>query len=206
MLGARERLIIGIVAAIVVVGLVWVAVVSPERSTANGLSGQIVAEQQTLAQDQSQLALAEQSRTSYKSAVHAIAVLNTAVPLSDEVPALIRLVNALEAGHSVSWSTTSLSSASTADFPAINLTFSFRAGYVNLQHFIAAIDSLTSTDGLNVAARGRLVTVNSLGLSPVGGGATAASVTMTVYQEGLGDGATGASGPTDATATTAAAG
>jgi Tfp pilus assembly protein PilO len=202
-MGARERLIACVVAALVVVAGVWLIAVSPERSKSANLASEIATARSTVASEQGQLVGDEQARSKYVAALHAVKLLETAVPLSDEVPQLIRLVNRLEKGHRITWTTTSLSggSSTASGLSAVDWSFSFNASYSNLQNFLAAVDALTVTDGTNVMTKGRLITVNSVGLNP-SGGRIQASVTMTVYQQPTGVPATGST--STATTTTAA--
>jgi Tfp pilus assembly protein PilO len=194
----RERLIACLVVALIAVGAMWLILVSPERKSVVNLESQISAEHQTLSSDQAQLVSAEQARTKYPAELHAMNVLLTAVPLTDEEPQLIKLINGLENGHTIKWSSATFAPSSSGSFPSLDLTFSFTANYLNLQSFLTALDSLARTDGLNVATSGRLATVNSISLSGVGKNMTA-GVTITVYQEPLGTAAIGASSPSTTT-------
>jgi Tfp pilus assembly protein PilO len=202
-MGARERLIACVVGAIVAVAAVWILAVSPERSKANTLTSEIATARSTLSSEQGQLVGGEQARSKYLAAIHAVKLLETAVPLDDEVPQLIRLINRLELGHRITWTTTSLSggTAGANGFTGVDWSFNFSSSYANLQSFLTAIDALTATDGTNVMTRGRLFTVNSIGLTPDDGRVTA-TVNLTVYQQPTGVPATGSSGTT--TTTTAA--
>jgi hypothetical protein len=192
-MGARGRLIGCVVVAFVAVAAVWSLVVSPERSKSSQLTSEIVSARSTLSSEQGQLAGDEQARSKYVAALHAVTLLETAAPLDDEVPQLIRLINRLEVGHKITWTAGGLDSA--------NWTFSFTSSYANLQSFLAAIDALTATDGTNVMTKGRLFTVNSIGLNPDEGNVTA-SVNMTVYQQPAGLASASSTGT--ATTTTAA--
>lgn len=193
--GARARLIASGSVALVVVLAVWLIVVSPERSTASNLLSQISTERQTLAAAQTQLASARTARIGYRADVHALQVLLDAIPTSDQVPQLIDLINALETGHVIGWKQTAFSPGSAGGFTSLNISFTFDAGYVNLQRFIAAIDQFNQSDGSNLVSTGRLATVNSLSLSTGTQGRETASVTMTVYEQPT-SGASGAAGTT----------
>ena len=205
MFGPRERLVAGVLVAILIVAVMWLAVVSPERSTVSNLQAQITTERATLASEQAELAAGEQARTKYPAEVHALSVLLNAIPTSDQEPQLIRLVNTLENDHVIDWQTTSIGPGAAAGFNALNVSFSFTASYVNLQQFIAALDALNQSNGQDVVTTGRLATVNSLSLSPQANGKTTASVAMTVYLQASG-GAAGATSPVTTPITTTAAG
>jgi Tfp pilus assembly protein PilO len=202
-MGARERLIGCVVVALVAVAAVWVLLVSPERSKASNLATEIATARSTLSSEQGQIVGAEAARLKYVAALRAVKLLESAVPLDDEVPQLIRLINHLESGHKIRWTTTTLNggSATASGFDAVNWSFSFGSSYSNLQSFLAAVDALTATDGTNVLIKGRLFSVDSISLTPNNGRVTA-SVTMTVYQQPTGAPATSSTGAT--TTTTAA--
>jgi Tfp pilus assembly protein PilO len=204
-MGARGRLIASGAIAIVLVAAAWLILVKPERTQASSLATQIATEKTTLAAEQTQLTAAEQARLAYPNAIHAVKLLEKAVPLSDQLPALIRLINRLERGHAIKWTQTSFSpSAPTTDgFQTLDLNFSFTAKYLNLQNFFASLNSLTQTNGSNVLVRDRLVTIDTVTLGQTAGGRTSASVGLTVYQLPAGTAAPAASGTTT---TTAAAG
>jgi Tfp pilus assembly protein PilO len=196
--GARERLIAVVVVAVVVLALFWILLVSPERSQASNLNSQIAAARSALESEQGQVAAGEQARSAYPAAVRAVTLLDAAVPLSDELPQLIRLIDRLEVGHVIGWQTTSISTggSSSVGLSSIGLSFSFTASYARLQSFFTAIDALIGTDGTNVLVKGRLFTVDSVSLSPLAGHGAAATVSMTAYQQPVGTPATGLSAPT----------
>ncbi len=64
----------------------------------------------------------------------------------------------------------------------ISFTFTFDGGYIALQHFIHSIDNYTLVDGNNVIAHGRLLSIQSVGLSPQSGSAQA-SITAIAYSQ-----------------------
>jgi hypothetical protein len=202
-MGARERLIGSVVVAVVVVAAAWLLLVSPERAKVTNLNTQITAEQTTLDTEKSSLVVAEHARTAYGTDVHAVGVVDKAVPLSDEEPDLIRLINKEEVGHSIEWSTTSITpgGAGAGGFNSYNLSFAYRARWSDLQSFLAGLDTLTQTNGANVGSTGRLFTVNSVAISPVGPNKVSATVSMTVYLLPAGA-ALGTAGTTTTTAAT----
>jgi Tfp pilus assembly protein PilO len=209
-MGPRERLIATVAIAIIIVAAMWIIVVTPKRNQAANLRTQITAEQALLTSAQQQLAAAEQARSGYVADVHSEQALTRAVPTSDEIPQLIELINKLEVGHHVTYTTTGFGTAAAGDLPSVNLEFNFVANYVDLQKFLNAFDDLTRSNGTSVLTDGRLVSINSITLGPSAHGAVTATVAMTVYQAAASQaaavGATGASGTTGATGVTAAAG
>jgi Tfp pilus assembly protein PilO len=180
-MGPRARLIVTVAIALIAVLAMWILLVTPERSKASSLLGQIAAEQAALATAQQQLTTAEQARNQYRADVRSNQALSVSVPTSDRLPQLISLINGLEVNHKVNYSTTSLGSAGGGLSP-VGLSFSFAGSYVNLQEFLGAFDALTLTNGSSLLSNGRLVAVNSVSLAPSGSNVDA-SVNMTAYQD-----------------------
>jgi Tfp pilus assembly protein PilO len=193
-MGPRERLIASVVAAIVVIAAMWIGLVSPKRKDANNLSASITTEQQALSGAQQQLAAAEQARAAYPAEARSLTLLTRAVPTSDQVPQLIRLINGEEASHKIDYTTTGFGESLSGSFPSINLTFTFDDfSYIDLQQFLGAFDALTLTNGSSV-------TINSVSLTPTGS-KLSAQVNMTTYEAPAATpfGASGAIGVTGAT-------
>lgn len=203
-MNARGRLIGCIALALVIVVAAWVALVSPKRSQVSNLSAQITAEQGAVATDVTELTAGKQARAAYGKQIHAIDVVDKSVPLSDEEPSLIKLIDREEKGYAIGWQSASFSpgGAASGSIGAFALDFSYTTTkWSNLQRFFAGLDNLTRTDGTNIGASGRLFTIDSLSVQPDGPNTVQASVSMTAYV--LPD--TGAAGTTSATATTTSA-
>jgi Tfp pilus assembly protein PilO len=194
---ANDRLVVAVIAALVLIGGMYLLVVSPERGKVTTLSGEITTEQTALQQAQTQLDSARQSVTAYVGHVHQIDTVMRAVPTSPAVAALIKTIVKL-AGTKVDFHELGVSTgAGTAAGPnSLELSFTFGSNYGDLQSFLSALDALTVTDGTNVAATGRLFTVQSVTLSPKAPSSTTASIAATVYVQNPADGSTGATGAT----------
>jgi hypothetical protein len=97
-----------------------------------------------------------------------------------------------------------------AGFPTMPFSFDFNGSFFNMQRFLKAIDGLTAVRGKNINVKGRLLTVDGVGLKagPKGFPDVDATVAVTAYllpsDEGLTAGATVAT-PTTGTAPTATA-
>jgi hypothetical protein len=181
-MGPRARLIAVAAVALVAIIAMWSLLAAPERSTATKLVGEISAERASVTAAQQQVAQGEQARAVYPGEVRSLAVLSQAVPASDDTPQLIGLINSLEVHHKVNYSSTAFSAASGAGgFDSLGLSFAFAANFLDLQQFLGAFDALTLTNGTGVLVNGRLVTINSVNLSPDGKG-LGATVSMTAYQ------------------------
>jgi Tfp pilus assembly protein PilO len=220
---ARDRIVIMLVATAVILAAVWVEVVSPERSEAGKVAAQVGQAQAQLSAAEGQAAGALSARKQYASAYAAIVNLGKAVPTSQEVPSLIdQLTEAsnekdvdfqsiTDSGSSTrpagsAASTAAASTASSAGFSEIPFTFSFEGSYFDLEHLFSKLTSFATLDSAgNIEVSGRLLTIQSVSLSPgTGGGkALAGSVTATAYMlPGSQSAAAGASpaGPAGTTA------
>jgi hypothetical protein len=199
----RDRLVLAGVLAIVVIGAMWLLVVSPERSKVASLSTQIGAQQTALTSAQAQLDSARGAVASYVAHIHEINAAVRSVPLTPAESELIKTIVKLT-GTKVDFHQVAIGApgSSTAGPTSLGLTFTFSSNYGNLQSFLAAVDDLTTTDGTHISSHGRLFTIQTVSLSPAAHGSTTASIIASVYQQNPASivvGATGASGTTGAT-------
>ena len=180
----RDRLVLAVVAAVIVVGAVWLVLVSPERSKASNLSTQITTERAALASADASLAAARATAAGYPADVAAISHVMTAVPPDPQEPNIVTTITKL-AGTSVDVHEISVGgAAASASGPvSIGLTFTFKTTYAALESFIAKLDNLLKTDGTNIDASGRAFTVNSVSLSPLPPNKTTATVTIAAYSQ-----------------------
>jgi len=180
----RDRLVLAVVAAVIVVGAVWVVLVSPERSKASNLGTQIAAEHAALASAQASLAAARATAAGYPADVAAISRVMTAVPPDPQESNIVTTITKL-AGTSVDVHEISVggASASPSGPVAIGLTFTFKTTYSALEGFISKLDNLLKTDGTNIDASGRAFTVNSVALTPLPPNKTTATVTVVAYSQ-----------------------
>jgi hypothetical protein len=198
---ARDKLIVAVIGAVVVIGAVWLLLVSPERNQASSLSTQIASEQATLSSAQASLASARAAAAGYPGDVHALAQVTTAIPTTADEPSVLRTIIRL-AGTKVDVRNVNVggSTATAEGQTALGLTFQFNATYASLQSFLDKLDRLVRTDGTNLAASGRLFTVSSITFAPKPPNGLSATVTATAFSQ---QGATGASGATGVAATAA---
>lgn len=99
----------------------------------------------------------------------------------------------------------------TAGFPTMPFSFDFSGSFFNMQRFLKSIGGFTSVDGKTINVKGRLLTVDGIGLKAGVNGFpdVDATVAVTSYllpaDEGLTAGATPATPATTGTASTATA-
>ena len=91
---ARDRIVIVIVLAVGAIVAGWFFVVSPKRSQASSLSGQISSEQSQLSSAQSLVAAGMSARRAFAGQYSQLAKLGEAVPPDDDIPSLIVQVQA----------------------------------------------------------------------------------------------------------------
>ena len=203
----RDRLILAVVAAVIVIGGVWLLLVSPERNKVSTLNTQIATERSALVTAQASLAAARATAAGYPADVAAISQVMTAVPPDPQEPNIVTTITKL-AGTSVDVHEISVGAAAgTSAGPiGIGLTFTFKTTYGALETFIAQLDNLLKTDGTSIDASGRAFTINSVALQPLPPNRTVATVTVDAYSQNAAapvaaatttpTGATGATGAT----------
>ncbi len=203
-MSARDRTVMLVAAVVVVLGLAWFMLVSPERKKASKLDAQISSAQAQLTSAEGKLQDARGAQARYSAAYASIINLGKAVPPAQEVPSLIyQITQAADAKNvdfaaistttsgassSPSLSASSSASAASSDFAELPFTFTFEGGFFQLEHLFRGLDDfakLTSPGHIDVS--GRLLTVQSVKLAPAAGSGTTGSgvlsgtVTATAY-------------------------
>lgn len=194
-MSARDRLVLMGVAALAVVGAVWMLAVSPTRKQASTLTGEVASVQGALAGVKSELAGASNVRVRYKSAYASLVTLGKAVPTADEVPGLMYAIDQAANHKKVQFtsisngkgsggrgsSSPSTSSATSGTAPAAGLqqlpfTFTFSGSYQDLYRLLAQLESFT-TQGRSgtLTVSGRLLTIQSITLGGAPGSSTSSS-------------------------------
>lgn len=190
-MSARDRIVAMVVVVLVVVAGGWKLLVSPERTEADKLTTQIEAAQGEVTAEESKLADARAAQTKYSSAYAAIVNLGKAVPASQEVPSLIYELEGATNNKSVEFNSivngagaaadASTPAAAAAGFTALPFTFTFEGRFFDLEHLFAQLTSFTThnaSGGLRVS--GRLLTVQSVKLTPAANGPVGSTGTQTL--------------------------
>ena len=195
----RDRLMLmGIVALAVLVGG-WFLVVTPEREKAAKVTAEVESARQQLASAESQAREAHTAQSRYATSYTSLVTLGQAVPASDETPALIYTLDAASSSHDVKFSSItnggSSSSSSSASATASSsgaasataatsgaglsqqpFTFVFNGNFIALSKLLGGLEGftvLTSSGPLQVS--GRLLTINSISLTPASTGTQSTS-------------------------------
>jgi Tfp pilus assembly protein PilO len=206
----RDRLVIVIVAVVAAIAASWLLLVSPKRDEAAKLGTKVASEQQQLNAAQTQLTQNAAAGKQYASNYAALARLGEAVPASDDIPSLIiQLQNAadgarvnfqsLQSGNGSATGSTpapasgTASTAASAASPA-QLSFTFSGSYFQLSNFFNKVQHFVTPNGNGVLVRGRLISLNSVNLTPAAGGfpQILAQITATIYTQSAPSAAAGA--------------
>jgi hypothetical protein len=225
----RDRMVAIAVGVIVVLGVAWLLVVSPEKDKASKLGSQVSAAQSQLQTAEGELADAHSAQTQYAAAYASVVRLGKAVPASQEVPSLIYQLaqasntkkvefDSIVAGTGGSSSSTiTPASITPAGFTQMPFTFIFNGTFFDLERLLHRVDAFTvqsSAGTLHVS--GRLLTIQSVKLVPKTEGSSSSNqkaknlpltgtITATAYvlpaSQGLTGGATSSSPSSTGTAT-----
>jgi Tfp pilus assembly protein PilO len=198
----RDRLVIVAVAVVAAIAASWFLLISPKRDQASKLGAKVAAAQGQLDAARSELAQNAVASKQYASNAAALARLGQAVPATDEVPSLIFELQSAADGARVDFQSlqNGNSSAGGASAPAAptttpatgtgtatpsTFTFTFSGTYFQLSSFFDRLQRFVVTNGNGVVVRGRLITLNSVNLTPASGGFPQinASISATTYVE-----------------------
>ena len=201
----RDRIALGIVLTVVVVGAFYMLALKPEQQKAANLNAQIATQRQTLAQEQQTYEAGRAAEATLKARSAQWAALSLAVPAQSNIPALLRLLerNAravnvkmksiqLAGASSSSTSTSSAGgttgSSSSSGTPAatspaatgVPVQLTFAGGYRALDALVHRLDSLVVLSRTTVHARGPLMSISSVALT--GAPNLTVQLSATIYQ------------------------
>lgn len=191
----RDRNVILIVAAVVLIAAFWFVVLAPTRKESSELGTKIAAQEKKLVKAQAQVATAQEAKRGYSADYAAVARLGQAVPADDDVASLIYQVDKA-AGNKINFSSVSLSAkggaapppppangapaaaapaaaatlppgaaVGSAGFPTMPFTFAFSGSFFNVQDLLERFNRLTTVSNSRIDVRGRLMTVDAVRLS-----------------------------------------
>jgi hypothetical protein len=209
----RDRLVIVIVAVVAAIAASWLLLVSPKRDEASKLGAKVASEQTELNTAQSQLAQNAAASRQYASNYAALARLGEAVPASDDIPSLIIQLQSAADGARVNFQSlqsggasssgatgatpapaAGTASASSPSASSEQFSFTFAGSYFQLSNFFNKVQHFVTPTGNGVLVRGRLVSLNSVNLTPAASGfpQITAQITATIYTESAPSGSAGA--------------
>jgi Tfp pilus assembly protein PilO len=220
---ARDRTVLSVVVVLAMIVGTWLVVIQPKRDEANKLQGQITAAQGQLTTAQAQAAAGQAAKRNYSTSYTALARLGEAVPTDDNVPSLIvQLQNAAQAtgvdfrnfvltpaGSSApaAGTTGAAGTAATlppgasigpAGLPIEPFTLTFEGNYFHLASFLGRVQQFVTATNSKISVRGRLLTLNAIGLGPAPSGfpRMTVSISATTYLASAQPGLLGAGGST----------
>jgi Tfp pilus assembly protein PilO len=177
----RDRLMLmGMVALAVLVGA-WFTTVAPEREHAAKVTAEVQSARQQLASAESQAADARGAQAQYSKAYTSLVSLGQAVPAAPETPALIYMLDkathkrdvqfsSIASGSSGSRSSspTQTTAAHAAGFAQQPFTFVFNGTFSDLYKLFSQLEGFTvQTPSGALHVNGRLLTIDSVSLTPV---------------------------------------
>jgi hypothetical protein len=203
----RDRIAVGIVAAIVALGGFWFLALSPKRDDASKLSDQVDSQRAALASARSQIAAYTAAKADYPQNYATVVRLGKAVPADDGVPSLLYALSATSHRSHVAFRSFKLgggsgaaasSGASGSDaaklppgaavgeagFPTMPFSFVFDGSFFRLGDFIQRLENYVRVDGEKVRVGGRQLRVSGFTLnggSGSTGGEVQASITATGF-------------------------
>lgn len=214
----RDRTLIAVLAAALVVAAAWFLVLAPQREEAARLSDDVATHRQSLTQAEADVAAGLAAKRGYDRAYTTVARLGAAVPEDDNVPSLLLQVeDAADAEHidfrelkvgQASGAAPAAPAAATqtatatlppgaavgaAGFPTMPFTFTFTGDFFRMSDFIGRLERFLVVRNRLMLVSGRFMTIDGIALSaaPDGFPRIQANVTATAYLLPAGQGLTG---------------
>jgi Tfp pilus assembly protein PilO len=224
----RDRIVIMVIVVAVLLGGVWMEVVSPERKQVSQLEGQVASARAELSSAEGKVANAKSAQSQYAAAYAATVNLGKAVPPNQEVAALIdQLTQASNkkqvyfssissSASSASTSTSATPSVEAAGLTQLPFTFTFEGSYFDLEHLFNQLAGFTKLNASGeIEVSGRLLTIRGVSLTPSATSSSTTgsspvsnltgSITASAYVLPAGQGLTGSATPASPTGGASAA-
>ncbi|HEY3020402.1 MAG TPA: type II secretion system protein GspM [Solirubrobacteraceae bacterium] len=206
----RDKILIVLAAAIAVLAGGWFFIAQPKRGDSRALDAQLTAARTELAGTASRAAQYRAARAALLKHPEVFTKAGRALPSRVAMPDLLRALTrtARGTGVSVNELTTGAGTSSTPGIGSVNLELGFGGNFLSLQRYLARLQRFVEVSSKDVAARGRLVSLDSVHLSAgeeKKGLSAKVSATVYVLQPGaLSVGATPAAATTAAPAAASA--
>jgi Tfp pilus assembly protein PilO len=185
----QAKIALVVVAMVVMAGAFWVLLISPKRDKASQLSEQITGLTAEVSSAKQEAATALAAKKNFSADYKQLVELGAAVPAEAATPSLLVQLNGLSGRAKTSFQSIALgtgtgpatsaegstellplgASAGPSGFAAMPYTLDFEGGFFDITKFINSLDGLVTTgaDG-KVDVHGRLVTIDSFSLTPIG--------------------------------------
>ncbi len=187
----NTKIALAVVVMIALAGAFWLLLLSPKRDEANQLSEQITGLTAEVTSARQEAATALVAKKNFAADYRQLVELGAAVPAEAATPSLLIQLNGLSDRAKTSFQSIALgsvsggaagaesgegaaelplgASAGPSGFAAMPYTLDFEGGFFDITKFINSIDGLVTTSNSGkVDAHGRLVTIDSFSLTPVG--------------------------------------
>jgi Tfp pilus assembly protein PilO len=178
----RLLLIVGVVAVSFAAG--WFVVIQPKRNEARDIDTQILAARTQLAGTAGMAAQYRASRDSLRKHPEVFVRAGTALPSRVAMPDLLRTLTKTARGTGVKMGELSVGAGAASTTPGIGsvpLTLAFNGDFLALQRYLGRLQRFVAVSKKDVEARGRLVSLDSVDLTPDTNGKLGAKVSATVY-------------------------
>ena len=184
----RDRLVAAGVVGIVIVGGVWLKVVSPERSKVSQASSQVESARTSLHTAQQELNQGKSAQARYAEAYASVVSLGKAVPASQEVPALVYELDHASNQKDVEFASIAPSNAAASSkaskekekgssFEQMPFTFTFNGSYEDLFHLLNTVQGYAASSPTGaLTVDGRLLTIQNFKLAPVSNSGETSSI------------------------------
>ena len=186
-MSSRDKILIGVVAIVAVIGGAWMGVVKPKREDARQIETQITAARSDLAGVSARAASYRAARDRLRKHPQAFEKAGRALPSRVSMPELLRTLTRTARGTGVTMGELNVgndagggASSSTPGISSVGLQLSFDGDFLALHRYLERLERFVQVSSKDVAARGRLVALNNVQLSSGDSGLTA-KVGATVY-------------------------
>jgi hypothetical protein len=188
----RDRIALGGILILAVIGAFYLLVLKPEHQRASTLATSIAGQRNALTTAQSNYATGHTAQASIKASAAQWAAVREAVPETSDIPALLRVLerkaNAVHvqmqaitlSGSAASAAATSTPAPTTSGATSVPVQLTFAGGYTALHNLVRHLDGLVVVSGGKVYATGPLLSIGSVALS--GTPKLTVQITASIYQ------------------------
>jgi Tfp pilus assembly protein PilO len=174
----RDRIVLGVVGTIAVLGAYWFVLLAPRREEAAKAAEAVTAAQTRIDAARGKVSAAEAAKADYNKQVLTIARLGKAVPPTEDIPSLMYQLERTARAAGVDFRSFKVEQAEQASADAaagaagaaalkpIPFDVQFKGEFSELRRFLDELQSFAKPKGETLDVRGRLLTVDGVALSP----------------------------------------
>ena len=217
----QSRILLAVVAAVAAAAAFYFMMLSPKREEITKLDQQVAAKKAELATNQQLVADYEAAKVGYRTSYASVVRLGKAVPVDDDVRSLVVQIDgaanragvefqSINVGGGAGGGEVAAPGAPGADgasklppgatvgpagFPVMPFSFNFEGNFFELSKFFRRLENFVSVRNQRVNVTGRLLTLDSLTLTPADFPRISAQVQATSYLVSPMEGLTGGASP-----------